>query len=381
MLLKGLAKNPDDRYQTASELMAAYGAAANRAQDTTTLIKTKSYNPGTLNVVQDGTATPFYGRTPSSPASRSSTTQTKVNPGRRSGVVGGVVAVALLAVVSLVGIAAFGVNGGRGDSLPTLAPTDVPVVLALEVTTEPDPTEVPEDNRPTLPPTFTPTFTPEPPTETAVPEEVADAIVEVSDAYLYDFPDDQEPPTTLLGIGTPLQVFARNTEADWLQVSDGNTVGWIPVVDLTLNIDPASERVIDIEVEDEFDDFDDVFPPPPGGPGGPGGPGFPPGEPVIAPLPGGRDWASEPCDPYEDLYSAEIAISVQDLELWLYLREIGDWTLSGTLPAQTTAIVQDGPVCKDGDALWRLVDLNGRTLGWVPDRNSASREPVLIPTS
>jgi len=205
IILKALAKNPDDRYQHVGDMLNDLRRAVGMTLDEVTPTDTMRARvlPAGASGAGTGVITPLPAgaRTVAARPPAPTTVAAPSYPARRTGVSGWVVALGVLAVllVIVIGVAAaMALKGQVGIRTPTAAVVSSPT------------------STPTVPPA-----TPTPP--------VFKGTVKGDTAAVYPSPTNSVAPIGGLPPGTLLIVRARSADNAWLRVetTDGTVAGWV----------------------------------------------------------------------------------------------------------------------------------------------------------
>jgi serine/threonine protein kinase len=386
VLIKALAKDPAERFDSAAAFADAYGLAIRARSSHVTLIQKNAYNPGTMVQSASGPNQTLPTPAPAPPQQQSNQwLWTALS--------------AVAAIVVIGGLAGFALNG-RGTT--ELIPDETPPAAAVAAEVTETPIEEASGNvntagnRPTLPPEWT--VAPPSPTSEPAPALANNTIYDDDDedgeAYstvlmetdLYDLPKGIILRT--IPRGTELEAIGRNIDGGWIQVyndDDLNLSGWVRVEALT----PFEEETL-ASLPNNAPRPTPLAPLPtvsggqngpsdgPGGANGPGdgsGPPRPGGLSFPQPIPGGRDWASTLCSPLPGFEITAHAITLRTVDWVEYDPNIGDWLKQGEFAPNTELMLRNGPLCIDGITHWRILAVESQTGGWVAE--TADGEPVL----
>lgn len=226
VILKGLAKNPADRYQSAGEFAAEFRKAVSSSTQQTSLT---TIHLATPNPLLPPTVTPLavHGEIPPAQA-----------PRRRNGLVVLSLVAALVIILGLYGISRNGGSNPSGAADLTITPVNTEAKISQAVTQTftltptPKPSETPSDTptqapstTSTLPPTLTSTAFP-----TLVPVPTFDSNARVSGnqgVNLRTGPSTKYELLVNLPLDTVLKLIGRTADSKWYQVElEDGTRGW-----------------------------------------------------------------------------------------------------------------------------------------------------------
>lgn len=244
VILKALAKNPDDRYQHMRDLVADFD------QVVRSVSATSPFLPATVS-----------GRQVEEPATVMSRHPPTGRPWFRRQPVWLWVTIGLLLVAGLFWMVLTGTSGPKGTNVEpaALAPVEATETPTPVVKASPTPMLVAVATatatiRPSSTPTATPTATATPsptltrtprPTKTATP--VPDAVVTTKTANVRAGPGLSYEIINQVNNGDPVRVIGRNAAGDWLQiVVPGQKRGWISgsLLEVNLSLAEVAEAAI-----------------------------------------------------------------------------------------------------------------------------------------
>lgn len=211
VLLKGLLKNPDERYQTAGEFTAAIHASVQGAADSKSIIHITRPNP-----IRPALVTPVAGITSPPPIQEKRRRRT------------GLLAFGFSLAMVLAFLVILRPSGAPALSVNTPTATDTASVRVVQQASSTP------SSTPTHTPTVTPTHTPTPtPTTTMTPATATDAVLNQG-ISLRSGPGDHFAVLRNLPAGMQVKLLGRSADSAWLlaQLPDG-TEGWLPVSTVT----------------------------------------------------------------------------------------------------------------------------------------------------
>lgn len=291
ILLRVLAKDPSERYQSAFEMRTAVEQAAVRIEQGTTQRFRRSIQPAPAPVgpamapqaAASAVTPPSPERSTTHPLGRSVRSApapigpavapqaaasaitppplsrgvvASVQPKQSSRHIGplvwfitGILTVLLvLTVLLLVLVPDIGLSGSTETPIPLPSPQTVPLVIPPTAVGE-EPTEAGllAAWTATAGPAMTATPTPTPPSPTATTTPLPDAIVRVAELRLRTGPGPAYPVVATYPQGTPFKVLGKTPTGTWLKVEapDGRS-GWMAAEFLQITIDLANVPILEI---------------------------------------------------------------------------------------------------------------------------------------